>query len=86
MTIPAIISVNQNPTCWTSYTLAAHPEIARRLVAIGGPRKPADWPLAAEEELKNSKPGDVERDSPQFVAERKKLMPEPARWEELSHD
>jgi pimeloyl-ACP methyl ester carboxylesterase len=68
----------------TSYTLAAaHPEVIRRLVAIGGPRKPADWPLPAQAELKNSKPGDVGRDSPQFVAERKKLMPEPARWEEF---
>jgi pimeloyl-ACP methyl ester carboxylesterase len=68
----------------TSYTLAAaHPEVVRRLVAIGGPRKPADWPLPAQAELKNSKPGDVERDSPQFVAERKRLMPEPTRWEEF---
>jgi pimeloyl-ACP methyl ester carboxylesterase len=68
----------------TSYTLAAgHPEVVRRLVAIGGPRKPADWPPAGQQELKNSKPGDVERDSPQFVAERKKLMPEPDRWAEF---
>lgn len=68
----------------TSYTLAAaHPEVVRRLVAIGGPRKPTDWPLPAQAELKNSKPGDVEKDSPQFVAERKKLMPDPDRWEEF---
>jgi pimeloyl-ACP methyl ester carboxylesterase len=68
----------------TSYTLAAaHPELVRRLVAIGGPRKLADWTPLAQEEFKKSKPGDVERDSPQFVADRKKLMPEPEKWEEF---
>ena len=68
----------------TSYTLAAaHPELVRRLVAIGGPRKFADWTPSAQEEFKNAKPGDVERNSPQFVADRKKLMPEPTTWEEF---
>lgn len=69
----------------TSYMLAsAHPELIRRLVAIGGPRKVTDWPLNAQRELKNSKPSDVERDSPQFVADRKKLMPQPERWLEFN--
>jgi pimeloyl-ACP methyl ester carboxylesterase len=69
----------------TSYTLAsAHPELIRRLVAIGGPRKFTDWPLNAQTELKNSKPSDVERDSPQFVADRKKLMPKPDKWLEFN--
>ncbi len=46
----------------TSYTLtAAHPELVRRLVAIGGPRKTADWTAAAQAELKASKPTDIER-------------------------
>jgi len=68
----------------TSYVFTAtHPEIVRRLVAIGGPRKVADWPPNAVEELKASKVGDVERDSPQFVAERKKLMPHPEQWDEF---
>ena len=68
----------------TSYTLtAAHPELVQRLVAIGGPRKLADWTPSAQQELKNAKPGDVERDSPQFVAERKKLMPAPDKWQEF---
>jgi pimeloyl-ACP methyl ester carboxylesterase len=68
----------------TAYTFtAAHPDLVRRLVAIGGPRKFADWTLRAQEEFKNAKPGDVERDSPQFVAERKKLMPEPKRRQEF---
>ena len=69
----------------TSYTLAsAHPELIRRLVAIGGPRKFTDWPLNAQTELKNSKPTDVERDSPQFVIDRKKLMSQPERWLEFN--
>jgi pimeloyl-ACP methyl ester carboxylesterase len=68
----------------TSYTLtAAHPELVRHLVAIGGPRKFADWAPDAQAEFKNAKAGDVERDSPQFVADRKKLMPQPERWQEF---
>jgi len=69
----------------TSYALAStHPELLQRLVAIGGPRKFADWSPSAQEEFKNSKPSDVERDSPQFVAQRKKLMPQPDRWIEFN--
>jgi pimeloyl-ACP methyl ester carboxylesterase len=68
----------------TSYTLtAAHPELVRRLIAIGGPRALADWTAQARAELRASKPADVERDSPQFVAERKKLMPAPEKWDEF---
>jgi len=68
----------------TAYTLAAaHPELIRQLVAIGGPRKFADWTPKAQADFKSAKPEDVERDSPQFVADRKKLMPQPARWVEL---
>lgn len=69
----------------TSYTLAsAHPESIRRLVAIGGPRRFTDWTPDAQKEQKNAKPSDVERSSPQFVAERKKLMPQPERWLEFN--
>ncbi len=69
----------------TSYTLAsAHPELIRRLVAIGGPRKFADWTPSAQAEERNSKPSDVERDSPQFASARKMLMPQPERWLEFN--
>jgi pimeloyl-ACP methyl ester carboxylesterase len=69
----------------TSYTLAsAHPELIRRLVAMGGPRKFTDWTPSAQAEFKNAKPSDVERDSPQFVSDRKKLMPQPERWIEFN--
>lgn len=69
----------------TSYTLTStHPELVRRLVAIGGPRKFTDWTQSAQADEKHAKPSDVERDSPQFVTERKKLMPQPERWIEFN--
>jgi pimeloyl-ACP methyl ester carboxylesterase len=68
----------------TSYALTtAHPELVRRLVAIGGPRALADWTAKARAELIASKPSDVKRDLPQFVAERKQLMPAPEKWDEF---
>lgn len=68
----------------TSYELASgHPELIRRLVAIGGPRKFADWTPGAQKEFKDAKASDVERDSPDFVSARKKLMPQPERWLEF---
>jgi pimeloyl-ACP methyl ester carboxylesterase len=68
----------------TSYQLAsAHPEIIRRLVAIGGSRGTRDWTAKALYEFENSKASDVEKNDPQFVAERRRLMPEPGRWIEF---
>jgi pimeloyl-ACP methyl ester carboxylesterase len=68
----------------TSYLLAGeHPELIRRLVAIGGPRGAQDWTEAAVEEFRKSQPGDVEKNNPKFVADRKKLMPAPERWEQF---
>lgn len=68
----------------TSYLLAGeHPEIVRRLVAIGGPRGTQDWTEKALKEFNGSQISDVEKNDPQFVSDRKKLMPEPERWDEL---
>ncbi len=68
----------------TSYLLAGeHPEIVRRLVAIGGPRGQVDWTEDAIAEFRKSRPSDVEKNDPHFVADRKKLMPDPKRWEEF---
>ncbi len=68
----------------TSYLLASeHPEMLRRLVAIGGPRGHQDWTEEAIVEFRKFQPSDVEKNSPQFVADRKKLMPAPERWEEF---
>jgi pimeloyl-ACP methyl ester carboxylesterase len=69
----------------TSYVIAAeHPELVRKLVAVGGPRGQRDWTPKAVTEFKETKPSDIERIDPAFVAERKKLMPEPARWLEFA--
>jgi pimeloyl-ACP methyl ester carboxylesterase len=68
----------------TSYLLAGeHPELVRRLVAIGGPRGQQDWTEEANVDFKKSQPSDVEKNDPQFVADRKKLMPTPERWDEF---
>jgi pimeloyl-ACP methyl ester carboxylesterase len=68
----------------TSYLLASeHPEVVRRLVAIGGPRGTQDWSGKALAEFKSFQVSDVEKNDPQFVADRKKLMPEPERWAEF---
>jgi pimeloyl-ACP methyl ester carboxylesterase len=68
----------------TSYVFASgHPELIEKLVAIGGPRGARDWTPKGLADYKLFKPADVERDSPQFVAARKKLMPEPQRWNEF---
>lgn len=37
----------------------------------------------ARDDFKTFKPSDVEKNAPEFVAERKKLMPAPERWEEF---
>ena len=68
----------------TSYLLTSeHPEIVRRLVAMGGTRGQRDWTQQARDDFKTFKPSDVEKNAPEFVAERKKLMPAPERWEEF---
>ena len=68
----------------TSYLLASeHPEVIRRLVAIGGPRGTKDWTEKALAEFNRAQTSDVAKNDPRFVAERKKLMPEPERWDEL---
>lgn len=68
----------------TSYLLAGeHPELVRKLVAMGGPRGQKDWTQDALKEFKQSRPSDVEKNAPAFVAERKKLMPAPEQWEEF---
>jgi pimeloyl-ACP methyl ester carboxylesterase len=67
-----------------SYLLAdSHPDLIRRMVAIGGPRGQIDWTEDALAEFRKSKPSDIEKNDPQFVASRKKLMPAPERWEEF---
>ncbi len=67
----------------TGYHLTArHPELVRKLVAIGAPRRPTDRTTAAP----TNKLITAERlgkESPDFVRSRKQLMPQPERWGEF---
>ncbi len=70
----------------TAYMLAArHPEVVKKIIAIGA------TPLAAPAENKVKEEGKeekltgtrLEKEAPEFVKERKALMPEQARWNEF---
>ncbi|GAB4035798.1 alpha/beta fold hydrolase [Spirosoma jeollabukense] len=67
----------------TGYNLTAkHPELVRKLIAVGSPRRPSDRTLSTEEEGKMTTER-LDKIAPDFVKSRKQLMPEPARWPEL---
>lgn len=67
----------------TGYHLTArHSERVRKLVAIGAPRRPTDRTAAAPtNEIITAER--LEKESPDFVRNRKQLMPQPERWSEL---
>jgi pimeloyl-ACP methyl ester carboxylesterase len=68
----------------TAFQLTAeHPEIVKKLVAIGSsPQKPEEAKqLENEEEKLTGK--ELEKELPDFVKSRKQLMPEPNRWNEF---
>lgn len=68
----------------TSYLLAAkHPELVNRLIAIGGSMGVYGETLKYLEDDFTLTPEELEKDSPDFVAGRKKLMANPAQWDEL---
>ena len=67
----------------TGYNLTAkYPELVRKLVAIGAPRRPSDRTLSTEKEGKMTAER-LDKMAPDFVKSRKQLMPEPARWPEF---
>ncbi|GAB4017379.1 alpha/beta fold hydrolase [Spirosoma migulaei] len=67
----------------TGYNLTAtHPELVRKLVAIGSPRRPTDRVLSNEEEGKMTAER-LDKLAPDFVKARKAMMPEPNRWNEF---
>ena len=68
----------------TSYLLAAkHPELVNRLIAIGGSMGVYGETLKYLEDDFTLTPEELEKDSPDFVAGRKKLMANPAQWDQL---
>lgn len=67
----------------TAYNLTeTHPELVRKLVVIGAPRRSTDRVLSLEQEGKMTAER-LEKLDAGFVKSRKSLMPEPARWNEF---
>jgi pimeloyl-ACP methyl ester carboxylesterase len=68
----------------TSYLLAAkHPEQVNRLISIGGSLGAYGERLDYLEDNFALTPEGLEKDSPDFVAARKKLMANPEQWDQL---
>lgn len=86
LTKDSVIVIGFSTGGQTAYMLAArHPQVVKKVISIGAS------PLAAPTENKLKKSGEeekltgksLEKDAPEFVKERKALMPEPARWNEF---
>ncbi|UOE46649.1 alpha/beta hydrolase [Mucilaginibacter sp. SMC90] len=60
-----------------------HPDMVKKLVFAGGSTSAASYRPGEMDELKQLSGASLERDIPDFVRERKKLMPEPERWGEF---
>lgn len=71
----------------TSYLLASwHPELVRRLVAIGGPLGAYGAPLEDLESDEELTPELMQQQVPDLVARRKKQMAHPEQWDQLIRD
>jgi pimeloyl-ACP methyl ester carboxylesterase len=60
-----------------------HSDLVKKLVFASGNVSAASYRPGEMEELKGLTGASLERDMPDFVRERKKLMPEPGRWGEF---
>ncbi|GAA3958471.1 alpha/beta fold hydrolase [Mucilaginibacter dorajii] len=60
-----------------------HPGLIRKMVFAGGNVSAASYRPGEMEQLKLLSGSSLEKDAPGFVADRKKLMPEPQRWAEF---
>jgi pimeloyl-ACP methyl ester carboxylesterase len=60
-----------------------HPDLVKKLVFAGGNISAASYRPGEMDELKLLSGASLERDIPDFVRERKKLMPEAERWGEF---
>lgn len=61
----------------------AHPEMIRKMVFAGGNVSLGDYRQGVKENLKNLTGESMERDYPDFVKDRKKMMPQPERWDDF---
>ncbi|AYL94872.1 alpha/beta fold hydrolase [Mucilaginibacter celer] len=60
-----------------------HPEMVKRMLFAGGNISAASYRPGEMDQLKKLSGASLEKDAPDFVRERKKLMPEPERWPEF---
>jgi pimeloyl-ACP methyl ester carboxylesterase len=60
-----------------------HPGLVKKMVFAGGNVSAASYRPDKMEQLKQLSGSSLEKEDPGFVAERKKLMPEPQRWAEF---
>lgn len=60
-----------------------HPGLVKKMVFAGGNISAASYRPGLIEELKKLNGSSLEKDDPGFVSDRKKLMPEPQRWDEF---
>ncbi|MDB5089315.1 MAG: alpha/beta fold hydrolase [Mucilaginibacter sp.] len=60
-----------------------HPEIVRKLVFAGGNISKEDYRPGVVADLEKTTGKTMEKDYPDFVKDRKKIMPEPERWDEF---
>lgn len=68
----------------TAYVLAAdHPETICRMVALAGGVNSSGYKPGSIERMQKMKPEDVEKNYPDFVNDRKKIMPQPEVWNEF---
>jgi pimeloyl-ACP methyl ester carboxylesterase len=77
-----VLGFSQGAT--VSYLLAAaHPTRVYRLVAIAGALGTYGRPVSVLEQLVPLTPEAVEKQAPEVVAKRKRLLPDPSLWEEM---
>jgi pimeloyl-ACP methyl ester carboxylesterase len=68
------------------YIAADHPEMVKKLVAIGGNFGSADYTGGGKQFIDALNAGYIEKNEQAFFAPRKKIMPDPARFDEFVND
>jgi len=84
LTKDSVILIGFSSGAVTALTLTiAHPGLVRKLVYAGGNLSPQDTRPEMLESQKTVTGDSIVHDNPGFVQERKRLMPQPERWNEF---
>jgi pimeloyl-ACP methyl ester carboxylesterase len=84
LTADSVIVIGFSDGAVTAMNLTiSHPEMVKKLVFAGGNLSLEDYKPGVKEELEKTTGTSIERDYPEFVSDRKKLMPEPERWNDF---